>query len=119
MTIVRRYFPLILLIMSCSHFGRHADNDNLIAVSETELEACRDQLDLARELSVAGDFPAAAQAYRMALELLPDEELPDEIQVTVDALAEEALDEYHLLLSQMPALPGETSATSTNRRAAL
>ncbi len=108
---IRRSVVLLALILaSCSHWGGHSNDAVVNAVAEAELDALRDQLELARELADVGDLPRAAQAYRIALELLPSEEFRAETQAQVDSLAGTLLDEYHQLLSAMPALPGETPA---------
>jgi membrane-bound lytic murein transglycosylase D len=101
---------LLFIVGACGHLGTQHASEHDRAVIETELEACRDQLDLARELTALDDLSGAAQAYRMVLELLPHDELPKELQHEVDRLAEAALDEYHLLLGRMSSLPGETPA---------
>jgi len=101
---------LVLLIVGCSHVGGRSPDTIDESVAQAELDALRDQLELARQLAESGNYPNAAQAYRIALELLPSEEFSPEIQAELDELATVLLDEYHLLLNDMPALPGETPA---------
>ncbi|MBN1426380.1 LysM peptidoglycan-binding domain-containing protein [Candidatus Fermentibacteria bacterium] len=96
------------VLLSCGHVGMYGGQN--AAIAEAELDAAEAQLALARELVAAGAPAGAASAYRTALELIAAEELPEKLQGRAEELAEAILDEYHLLLSTMPSLPGETPA---------